>query len=201
MAISSRTASPTTSCASSAREGALHYRRGPMTTVVMYDEVALSRWINAAVRAARIVPVLGAVLRGVEWQGRRIAKLHCATRFGDLTIDSARLRRCERRRGARVARRAAVPRGGGRADLWHADAGARGYRRGGAALARGIVGAGQGARRRGGARAAGRLRLRLSRARHGARQPHPCRDAARAGGGLRGTRSKAAPRPTRWSNS
>jgi flavin-dependent dehydrogenase len=68
------------------REGALHYRRGPMTTVVMYDEVALSRWINEAVRAAQIVPVLGAVLRTVEWDGRRIQKLHCATRFGDLTI-------------------------------------------------------------------------------------------------------------------
>ena len=68
------------------REGALHYRRGPMTTVVMYDEVALARWINAAVRAAGIVPVLGAILRGVEWDGRRIARLQCATRFGDLSI-------------------------------------------------------------------------------------------------------------------
>jgi flavin-dependent dehydrogenase len=68
------------------REGALHYRRGPMTTVVMYDEVALARWINEAVRGAGIVPVLGAILRAAEWQGRRIAKLHCATRFGDLTI-------------------------------------------------------------------------------------------------------------------
>ena len=68
------------------REGALHYRHGPMTTVVMYDEVALGRWINEAVRAAGVVPVLGAVLREVEWQGRRIRKLHCATRFGDLTI-------------------------------------------------------------------------------------------------------------------
>ena len=68
------------------REGALHYRRGPMTTVVMYDEVALSRWVNEAVRAAGIVPVLGAVLREVEWQGRRIAQLNCATRFGDLAI-------------------------------------------------------------------------------------------------------------------
>ncbi len=70
------------------REGALHYRRGPMTTVVMYDEVALSRWINEAVRATQIVPVLGAVLRSVEWDGRRIQKLHCATRFGDLTISA-----------------------------------------------------------------------------------------------------------------
>ncbi len=70
------------------REGALHYRRGPMTTVVMYDEAALARWINGAVRAAAIQPVLGAILREVEWRGRRIARLHCATRFGDLAIEA-----------------------------------------------------------------------------------------------------------------
>src|SRR5437016_998213 len=35
-------------------QGALHYRRGPMTTVVMYDEVALARWIEEAVRKAGI---------------------------------------------------------------------------------------------------------------------------------------------------
>ncbi|HUK58838.1 MAG TPA: FAD-dependent oxidoreductase [Stellaceae bacterium] len=70
------------------REDALHYRRGPMTTVVMYDEVALARWINEAVRAAGVVPVLGAVLREVVWQGRRIARLHLATRFGDLAVSA-----------------------------------------------------------------------------------------------------------------
>ncbi len=67
-------------------EGALHYRRGPMTTVVMYDEVALSRWVNEAVRAAGITVVLGAILRGVAWNGRRIARLELATRFGDLSL-------------------------------------------------------------------------------------------------------------------
>ena len=66
--------------------GALHYRRGPPHTVVMYDEVALSRWINDAVLKAGITVVLGAVLRGVEWQGRRIARLDLATRYGDLAI-------------------------------------------------------------------------------------------------------------------
>src|SRR5438094_1215582 len=35
-------------------QGALHYRHGPMTTVVMYDEVALARWIEEAVRKAGI---------------------------------------------------------------------------------------------------------------------------------------------------
>jgi hypothetical protein len=67
-------------------ESALHYRRGPMTTVVMYDEVALSRWINAAVLRAGIEVALGAVLRGVVWDGRRIAALDLATRYGDLRV-------------------------------------------------------------------------------------------------------------------
>jgi 2-polyprenyl-6-methoxyphenol hydroxylase-like FAD-dependent oxidoreductase len=68
--------------------GALHYRRGPMTTVVMYDEVALSRWIEEAVRRAGITVVLGAVLRGVETDGRRIRHVACATRYGDVRISA-----------------------------------------------------------------------------------------------------------------
>lgn len=67
-------------------EGALHYRRGPMTTVVMYDEVALSRWINDAVRAAGITVLLGAVLRDVRREGRRITALELATRYGDVQL-------------------------------------------------------------------------------------------------------------------
>jgi 2-polyprenyl-6-methoxyphenol hydroxylase-like FAD-dependent oxidoreductase len=69
-------------------DGALHYRRGPMTTVVMYDEVALSRWIEEAVRRAGITVVLGAVLRGVEIEERRIRRLDCATRYGDVRISA-----------------------------------------------------------------------------------------------------------------
>jgi flavin-dependent dehydrogenase len=68
------------------REGALHYRRGPPHTVVLYDEIALSRWINTAVREAGITTVLGAVLREVAWDGRRIARLGLATRYGDLAL-------------------------------------------------------------------------------------------------------------------
>ncbi|HUZ75837.1 MAG TPA: FAD-dependent oxidoreductase [Stellaceae bacterium] len=67
---------------------ALHYRRGPMTVVVMYDEVALSRWVNEAVRRAGITVVLGAVLRGVTMRGRRVGSLDLATRFGDLTLEA-----------------------------------------------------------------------------------------------------------------
>jgi hypothetical protein len=67
-------------------QGALHYRRGPMTTVVMYDEVALSRWIEESVRQAGITVVLGAVLREVVRDGRRIRHLDCATRYGDVRV-------------------------------------------------------------------------------------------------------------------
>ncbi len=43
-------------------KGALHFRRTPHTTVVMYDEIALSRWIEEEVRKAGITVVLGAVI-------------------------------------------------------------------------------------------------------------------------------------------
>lgn len=66
--------------------GALHYRRTPHTTVVMYDEVALSRWIEEQVRTAGIDVVLGAVLRTAHMSGRRIERLELATRYGDVEI-------------------------------------------------------------------------------------------------------------------
>ena len=37
-----------------------------MTTVVYYDEVALGRWVEEAVRKAGITVILGAVLRDVN---------------------------------------------------------------------------------------------------------------------------------------
>lgn len=68
--------------------GALHYRHGPVTTVVMYDEIALSRWIEEEVRRCGIEVVLGAVLREVEMAGRRIASLGLATRHGDVRVSA-----------------------------------------------------------------------------------------------------------------
>src|SRR5437763_3627206 len=67
------------------RAGALHYLRSH-TTVVMYDEVALARWIEEAVRAAGITVILGAVLRQVNRDGRRIRDIALATRHGDLVL-------------------------------------------------------------------------------------------------------------------
>ena len=66
-------------------EGALHYRRGH-TTVVLYDEVALGRWVERTVRASGVTPLVGAVLREVTMDGRRIASLTFATRHGDVTV-------------------------------------------------------------------------------------------------------------------
>jgi 2-polyprenyl-6-methoxyphenol hydroxylase-like FAD-dependent oxidoreductase len=67
-------------------QGVLHYRHGPTTTVVMYDEVALARWIEEAVRQAGITVVLGAVMREVRRDGRRIRALELATRYGDVRL-------------------------------------------------------------------------------------------------------------------
>jgi flavin-dependent dehydrogenase len=70
---------------------ALYYRRGgpSNTTVVMYDEVALSRWIEEAVRKADITVLTGAILRGVTRDGRRVRELDLATRYGDMKLSAA----------------------------------------------------------------------------------------------------------------
>lgn len=71
-------------------QGALYYRRGgpSNTTVVMYDEVALSRWIEEAVRKADITVLLGTILRGVTRDGRRVRGLDLATRYGDVKLSA-----------------------------------------------------------------------------------------------------------------
>jgi flavin-dependent dehydrogenase len=65
--------------------GDLHYRRGAWTTV-MYDEVALAGWIEKQVRDSGITVILGAVLRHVTCDGRRITEIELATRYGDVRI-------------------------------------------------------------------------------------------------------------------
>jgi hypothetical protein len=57
-----------------------------MAITVYYDEVALSRWVETTVRAAAIQVVVGAVLRKVRLENRRITELLLATRYGDLRI-------------------------------------------------------------------------------------------------------------------
>src|SRR5256714_783364 len=69
-------------------QGALHYRHGgpSNTVVVQYDEVALARWIERGVAAAGITVLLGAVMREVKRDGRRIRAIELATRYGDVTV-------------------------------------------------------------------------------------------------------------------
>jgi hypothetical protein len=69
-------------------EGALHYRHGgpSNTTVVQYDEVALARWVEREVSAAGITVLLGAVMRDVARDGRRIRAIGLATRYGDVSV-------------------------------------------------------------------------------------------------------------------
>jgi hypothetical protein len=69
-----------------AQENALFYRHGPHTTVVYYDEVALGRWVEKSVQKAGITPLLGAVLRNVKSDGRRVKELEFATRYGDVKV-------------------------------------------------------------------------------------------------------------------
>jgi 2-polyprenyl-6-methoxyphenol hydroxylase-like FAD-dependent oxidoreductase len=66
----------------------LYYRNGPLTTVVYYDEIALGRWIENTVRDAGITIIVGAVLREVEVEGRRVRKLGLATRYGDVEVEA-----------------------------------------------------------------------------------------------------------------
>ena len=67
-------------------KGALHHNVGPMTTVVYYDEVALARWVEQRVLDAGITVLLGAFLRNVVMEGRRIVELEFATRYGDVRV-------------------------------------------------------------------------------------------------------------------
>ena len=53
---------------------------------MQYRVTALQRWIEEAVRTAGIEIVLGAVLRGVRREGRRIGGLELATRYGDVEV-------------------------------------------------------------------------------------------------------------------
>ncbi|MAF46744.1 MAG: FAD-dependent oxidoreductase [Rhodospirillales bacterium] len=66
--------------------GDLYYLVGPGWTTVYYDEVALGRWIEEAVREAGIELVLGANVRGASFENRRIGELDISTRYGDVRV-------------------------------------------------------------------------------------------------------------------
>jgi len=66
----------------------LYYRVGPGWTTVFYDEIALSRWIERKIQEAGVEVILGAVIRSVEFENRRVKKLHIATRYGDVELSA-----------------------------------------------------------------------------------------------------------------
>ncbi|HSE79637.1 MAG TPA: FAD-dependent oxidoreductase [Alphaproteobacteria bacterium] len=58
------------------------------TLIVQYRVPALMRWIEDAVRQAGVSLVLGAVLRPVQCEGRRVRALELATRYGDVAVEA-----------------------------------------------------------------------------------------------------------------
>ncbi len=133
---------------------------------------------------AGITVLLGAILRGVTRDRRRVRELELATRYGDLTlsafgfVDATGDAALTWQAGFACREHAGGP------DLRYPDDGARRDRRGAAAAPRRAdrAGARQGRGLR--LRAHRWICLRLSRARHCAGQFHPCRDPARPGRSL-----------------
>ncbi|WP_105373547.1 FAD-dependent oxidoreductase [Neorhizobium huautlense] len=70
------------------QDKAVHYRHGPNTTVVYYDEVALGRWMENAVLEAGIQVVLGATILDVHVEGRRIVQTDFMTRYGGVSVEA-----------------------------------------------------------------------------------------------------------------
>jgi hypothetical protein len=68
------------------REGVLLARRALGTIVLQYDEGRCGRWAERALAEAGVTVVTGATLRGVRMEGRRVAALEVATRWGDLLV-------------------------------------------------------------------------------------------------------------------
>lgn len=66
--------------------GDLHIVMGGVSLNALYDEVALGRWVERKVLEMGITPLLGAILREVQRDGRRIAALDLASRYGDVTV-------------------------------------------------------------------------------------------------------------------
>jgi len=68
-------------------QGAIAFKR-THTMIVLYDEVALARWIERAVRTEGIVPLLGATMRRVHREGARVTALEFVSRYGDVVVEA-----------------------------------------------------------------------------------------------------------------
>src|SRR6202163_2157032 len=59
----------------------LHLVMGGVSLNALYNEVALGRWVERNILEKKITPLLGAVLRRVRMDGRRVSALELATRY------------------------------------------------------------------------------------------------------------------------
>ena len=59
---------------------------GGVSLNALYNEVALGRWVERKVLELNITPLVGAILRSVRREGRRITALELATRYGDVMV-------------------------------------------------------------------------------------------------------------------
>src|SRR5579862_6270489 len=66
--------------------GDLHVVMGGVSLNALYNEVALGRWVERKVLELKITPLVGAILRSVYREGRRITALELATRYGDVLV-------------------------------------------------------------------------------------------------------------------
>ena len=165
------------------------------TTIALYDETILSRWIETAVETSGAIALTGALLSGVVRDGGRIRSASFQTRYGAVEV----------RAQVSSMRRVMPPcLGGGfrlpracRAGVRNPDDHFRRRRRGGTRQDR--QGRDEGAACPAGRRPrpapARRLRLRPARPRPLPRQHDPHADAARSAGGL--AHDARRPRPGR----
>src|SRR5215472_4778857 len=68
--------------------GDLEVRMGGVSPNAFYNEVALGRWVERKILELKITPILGAILRRVQMEGRRVAELELATRYGDVAVQA-----------------------------------------------------------------------------------------------------------------
>ena len=68
--------------------GDLEVRMGGVSPNAFYNEVALGRWVERKVLELEITPLVGAILRVVRMEGRRVVELELATRYGDIAVEA-----------------------------------------------------------------------------------------------------------------
>jgi hypothetical protein len=67
-------------------QGDLKLVMGGVSLNALYNEVALGRWVERKILELKITPLVGAVLRKVHMEERRVTALELATRYGDVMV-------------------------------------------------------------------------------------------------------------------